>query len=95
MFLCRVVGTVVSTIKHPAYERRKLLVVHMTNPQGKLGSGTQVVIDTTGVAGVGDWVLVASEGRAASELLGYSEPVPIREVLLGIIDRVEQKVVGQ
>ncbi len=88
MFICRVVGSVVSLAKHPAYEGYKLLIVRRTSPEGKLMSGTMVAVDAVD-AGVGDWVLVTSGGGSAEDVLGFTELVPIREVVSGVIDRVK------
>ena len=89
MFICRVIGSVVSTIKHDCYNRRKLLLVKPTDLRGRLAtSGTMVAVDATR-AGVGDWVLVVSGGGAGSEVLGYENDAPVREVVVGIIDRID------
>lgn len=87
MFLCRVIGSVVSDHKHSSYERRKLLLVRKTDTRGELTKGTMVVVDAVN-AGVGDWVLVASGGGSAQVVLGLGE-VPVREVIVGIVDRVD------
>ena len=87
MFLCRVIGNVVSDHKHHSYEQRKLLLVRKTDTRGALISGTMVVVDAVN-SGVGDWVLVASGGGSAQVVLGLGE-VPVREVIVGIIDRVD------
>lgn len=95
MFLCKVVGTIVSTARHSTYERQRILVVRQTKPDGTLHKGTMVVLDAIGTSGVGDWVLVASEGRGAYEIFEFDHPVPIREFVVGLIDRVEMKVGGR
>jgi microcompartment protein CcmK/EutM len=87
MFICRVIGSVVSDHKHASYERRKLLLVRKTDTCGELIKGTMVVVDAVN-SGVGDWVLVASGGGSAQVVLGLGE-VPVREVIVGIIDRVD------
>jgi microcompartment protein CcmK/EutM len=92
MFLCRVIGSVVSDSKHPSYEGRKLLLVRKTDTAGALIEGTMVVVDSV-QAGVGDWVLVASGGGSAQVVLGLGE-VPVREVIVGIIDRVDLGMAG-
>jgi len=88
MYLCKVVGSIVSTIKHPAYQNKKILLVRPIAPDGTLKSGTMVAVDTVD-AGVGDQVLVASEGRSAVEILGFKRRMPLRSVILGVIDRIE------
>ena len=40
-------------------------------------------------AGIGDWVLVVSGGGASFDVLGFDAGVPLREVVVGIIDRIE------
>lgn len=88
MFLGRVVGSVVSTVRHPTYARQKLMLVRLTDPSEKPIGTTMLVVDAAG-AGVGDRVLVASEGLGASEILGFDRPIPIREFIVGIVDRVD------
>jgi microcompartment protein CcmK/EutM len=93
MFICRVIGSVVSDHKHPSYARRKLLLVRKTDTRGELIKGTMVVVDAVN-SGVGDWVIVASGGGSAQVVLGLGE-VPVREVIVGIIDRVDIGVTGR
>lgn len=88
MFLGKVIGSVVSSTKHPCYQGLKLMLVRLTDPQGKPAETTWIVVDTVG-AGPGDWVLVASEGLSAKEILGFEGMVPIREIILGVVDRVD------
>jgi ethanolamine utilization protein EutN len=88
MILCKVVGSIVSTMKHPSYKDQKVLIVRPIAPDGKLKSGTMVAVDTVG-AGEGNIVLVASEGRAATEILGFAARQPLRSVIVGIVDHIE------
>ena len=90
MILCKVVGSIVSTVKHPAYEQQKILLVRPVSPDGTLKSGTMIAVDTVG-AGEGNTVLVASEGRAAIEILGFSARQPLRSVIVGIVDHLESR----
>jgi ethanolamine utilization protein EutN len=90
MILCKVVGSIVSTIKHPSYDDQKLMIVRPVSPDGTLKSGTMVAVDTVG-AGEGNTVLVASEGRAAIEILGFSARQPLRSVIVGIVDHLESR----
>ena len=52
MFLARVVGEVVATIKHPDLRARTLLVVHAVTPEGGSAGKVMMAIDTV-QAGVG------------------------------------------
>lgn len=88
MIIAKVIGSVVSTIKHPLYEGRKVLLCRPTSVDGEPQKGTIVAIDAVD-AGVGDWVLVAAGGGAASDVLGLERKVPVRSVIVGIIDEVE------
>jgi len=88
MMLGRVVGSIVSTVKHDSYRNKKVLLVRPMNPDGTLKSGTIVAVDTVG-AGEGNIVLVASEGRAAMEILTSKTRIPLRSVIVGIVDRID------
>ena len=84
MILCRVQGQVVATIKHPAYENRRMLLLDRIDPAGKESGGYLVAVDTVG-ANAGQTVLVIDEGNSARQVLGDSQ-VPIRSVIVGIVD---------
>ena len=86
MILARVLGSVVSTLKHPAYDDAKLMVVQPVQPDGNDGGDTLLAIDTVG-AGAGETVLVLRQGVAAAQVLGVDRP-PIRSVIVGIVDQV-------
>lgn len=87
MKLCRVLGPVVSTAKHPTYAGRKLLVVQPVDDRGgDLGSSFLAVDDMQ--AGVGDLVLVMQEGNGVRQLLKMGSQVPIRSLIVGIVDQV-------
>ncbi len=88
MILCKVVGNIVSTVKHNAYRNAKIMLVRPVSPDGVTKSGTMVAVDTVG-AGEGNIVLVASEGRAAMEILGFTARQPLRSVIVGIVDHIE------
>lgn len=88
MILAKVLKSIVSTVKHPCYERTKLFVVKEMNPDGALKPGVLVAVDTVG-AGIGDTVLVASEGRAAMEILAFDCRMPLRSVITAIVDRID------
>jgi microcompartment protein CcmK/EutM len=87
MKLCRVMGTVVATAKHPAYLGHKLLVVQPLDETGAESGDSYLAVDVV-QAGVGDIVLVASEGNAARQVL-RAQILPVRSLVLGIVDRVD------
>lgn len=87
MYLGKVTGYVVSTEKHAAYKNKKIMLVRPMQPDGSLGPKTMVAVDTVG-AGIGDHVLVASEGRSATEILKFEKRMPLRSVIVAIIDSI-------
>ena len=87
MTLCRVVGSVTSTIKHESLASRKLMICQPIAPgSGKLVGKQMVAVDTV-QSGVGDTVLVIDEGNAARKILD-APGAPIRTVIAGIVDEV-------
>ena len=90
MILCKVIGSIVSTIKHSSFQNQKIMLVRPINPDGTLKSGTIVAVDTIR-AGIGDIVLVASEGRSAMEILEFKKREPLRSIIIGIVDIIEYK----
>ena len=86
MFIGRVSGTVVATIKSPALEGRKLLLVERLSPEGVAQEPYMIAVDSV-QAGVGDTVLVLDEGNGARQVIGR-DPAPVRTVIVGIIDQV-------
>ncbi len=86
MILGRVSGEIHSTINHPFYDARKLLVVEKTDPDGTPAGGYVIAVDAVG-AGVGERVLVLDEGNGARQVLA-SPDAPVRSVVVGIIDAV-------
>jgi microcompartment protein CcmK/EutM len=85
MIIGRVVGNVVSTAKAEEYLGRKLLLVSPETGPGEFSRNTLVAVDTVD-AGIGDVVLVAREGRAAMEVLGSKELLPVRSLVIAVID---------
>ena len=86
MFLARVVGDVVATIKHPALEQRKLLLIQPLTGDGVPTGRTTIAVDSVD-AGVGDHVLVVDEGNGAAQVLQRPRG-PIRTVVVGVVDEV-------
>jgi len=87
VILGRVVGTVTSTINHPFYDGRKLMVVEKTDAAGAPLADYLIAVDTVG-AGPGERVLVLDEGNGARQVFASSD-APVRSVIVGIIDSVE------
>lgn len=86
MYIGRVSGTVVATIKHAAFNGRKLLIVDKLGEDDQPTGGYDICVDTV-QAGVGDKVLVLDEGNGARQVLKL-KTAPIRAVIVGIVDDV-------
>ena len=85
MYLGRVVGTATATVKHPSMEGAKLLLVMALQGDGRTIEGDPIlVVDRLG-AGVGEKVMITSDGIGTRELLG-SRNSPVRWSVLGIPD---------
>ena len=87
MRIARVIGNVISTIKHPALFGAKLLLVDEEKPGGGTRGRPLLALDTVD-AGEGDRVLVVDEGNAAAQVLARPRG-PIRTVVVGVIDEVD------
>jgi ethanolamine utilization protein EutN len=91
MRYCRVVGPMWASAKHPAYVGRTLFVVQPLDERGDDAGASFVAIDHA-QAGAGDKVLVLTEGNGVRQILaasGAGDIVPIRSIIVGIVDRVE------
>lgn len=86
MFIGRVEGTVVASIKSPPLEGHKLLLVERLSPEGQAEQPYMIAVDSV-QAGVGDTVLVLDEGNGARQVIA-TDPAPVRTVIVGIIDSV-------
>lgn len=86
MIIGKVVGTVVSTIKHRAYQNYKLLVVQPLHLPGEPLDESFLAIDHA-QAGIGDTVLVMREGNGARQVTRIPD-APIISVIVGVLDSV-------
>ena len=86
MIIGKVTGTVVTTVSHPHYKNRKLLVVRPLVFAGDQVDEDFVAIDHA-QAGVGDTVLVNREGGGARQVLNNPDACII-SVIVGIVDSI-------
>ena len=85
MLLGRVIGTAISTVKHPSMQGWKLLVVQPYQADGVTPDGDPLLaIDSLG-AGRGAVVIITSDGRSTRELI-RSDLTPVRWSVIGIRD---------
>jgi ethanolamine utilization protein EutN len=86
MLIARVIGDVVATQKHASHEGCKILLVQPLNLDGSDRGEALVAMDAVD-AGVGDQVLLATEGFAASTTVGRPQS-PIDMAVIAVIDSV-------
>ena len=104
MFIAKVMGTVVMTVKHSQYDGEKLLAVQFLNADQE-PSGPQILAFDRAQAGVGDTVLVMREGNGVRQILGrdnglaindaIKQEVPVRSLIVGIVDRIDRAEPGE
>ena len=87
MLIGRVIGDVVATQKDASHRGRKILVVQPLQLDGSDRGEPVLALDSVD-AGVGDRVLLATEGFSAMTAVGRPHS-PIDMAVLGIIDHVE------
>jgi len=92
MILGKVVGTVVTTISHPHYKNRRLLVVQPLTLPGDPAEGDFLALDNTH-AGIGDTVLVNREGNGARSAMNLPDGCVI-SLIVGIVDSVHIQALG-
>jgi ethanolamine utilization protein EutN len=85
MFLARVIGNVVSTVKDPGYFARKILVIQPVDRHRKDRGAKMLALDSVG-AGAGETVYCC-RGREAS-FPWVPEDVPTDTTIVAIVDRV-------
>jgi ethanolamine utilization protein EutN len=87
MKVCKVLGPVVATVKHPKLHAQKLLIVEPVDAHGDKVGDAFIAMDSV-QAGEGDLVLVMQEGSGARQILNDSA-APVRSMIIGIVDQVE------
>lgn len=87
MIIGKVVGTVVTTISHPDYKNRRLLVIQPFLLSGNPSpDGDFIALDNT-QAGIGDTVLVNREGNGNRQVLNNPDAC-VNSVIVGMIDSI-------
>jgi microcompartment protein CcmK/EutM len=86
MMLGTVRGQIVSTINHPFYDGKKLLLVEKEDFAGK-PAGYLIAIDGGVSTGIGDRVLMIDEGNSARQVV-KDDKAPLRSIIIAIVDQV-------
>ena len=87
MLIARVIGDLVATQKHSSHEGMKILMVQPLNLDGTDRGDAVIAFDAVD-AGVGDRVLLATEGFSAMTSLGRPNS-PIDMSVIGVIDSID------
>jgi microcompartment protein CcmK/EutM len=84
MIIANVIGTVVTTISHPHFKQRRLLIVQPLALPNESPEGYFIALDNT-QAGIGDTVLVNREGGGNRQVLENPDGC-VNSVIVGIVD---------
>lgn len=87
MMIGKVTGTYVATQKNEQLRDKKILIVQPITPEGN-ASGREILAVDVVDAGVGDKVLLMSEGTSARQILENNK-IPVHTVIVGVVDGVD------
>ena len=87
MYLGKVVGSVVATVKIDHLAGRPLLMVDRLDLEGRETGSYDIAVDVV-QSGPGDTVLVLDEGNGARQIFGL-DPGAVRAVIVGVVDEVD------
>jgi microcompartment protein CcmK/EutM len=89
--LARVIGTVVASVQHRAYEGQTVLLCEPVDAASVATGGAFIAVDRA-QAGIGDLVLINAEGNGARQIFGVDPKgkLPIIDVIVGIVDAAEE-----
>ena len=87
MYLGRVVGSVVASVKYEGLQGRTLLLVQPLELDGSDRGAAVIAFDAV-QAGIGDRVLLVTEGFSAMTSVGRPNS-PIDMAVIGIIDHLD------
>ncbi len=86
MNLARIIGYATSVVKHDSLVGQKMLIaVHVSNIDHSPQSDPMIVYDNLG-AGIGDLVLVTSDGSYTRKEIVGAKLSPARWGIVGIVD---------
>ena len=84
MQLGKVIGHATATVKHPSFSGLRLVIVQQLNNAREPEADPVIAVDKLG-SGLGDTVVLNSDGKGARELIG-NEKTPARWWVIGIVD---------
>lgn len=80
----KVIGSVTATVKHSSMQGAKMLLIQPQLANGAADGDPIIAVDGVG-AGIGESVLVTSDGRHSRKIL-QTDATPVRWTIIGIID---------
>lgn len=90
MRLARVVGNLVATVKHPAFDGHKLMLCQPIKEDRSDDGDVLIIAVDRAQAGAGDTVLINQEGNGSRQLIGTLDGrLPIRSVIVGVVDAID------
>ena len=89
MFLARVKRKVVTSVKHPAYQGKRVFVVQKINPDGAEAGEEWLAMDYVS-SGIGDIVVCGGAPGVAKEVF-HLERAPIRTLIVAIVDSIDYR----
>jgi len=89
VFLARVKRKVVASVKHPAYEGKRVFVVQRINPDGHETGEEWLAMDYVS-AGIDDIVICGGAPGVAKEVFQL-ELAPIRTLIVAIVDSIDYR----
>jgi len=88
VILARVVGNVVSTVKHPGLNAKAVFTVQPLETDGTDSGESFLAVDHA-QSGPGDTVLVLREGNGIRQVIGDSQS-PIRCLIVAVVDQIDR-----
>jgi len=86
MILGKVCGSIHSTINHPFYDSKRILIVDRLDLNQKPTGKYLIAIDSVDV-GMGETVLMIDEGNSARQIIDDPN-APLRSIIIGVVDDV-------
>ena len=84
MQLAEIIGRATSTVKHPSMDGWRTLIAQPLGASDQDDGDPVIVIDDLG-SGRGDKVIITSDGKHVSEMIGTKNS-PVRWAVIGIAD---------
>ena len=91
MILCKVIGNVTSTVKHPEYSGKRIMLVEPVNPKTLEPLGKSFLSVDTVSSGPGEIVIVNKEG-GSSRIAVRNEWAPVHSTITAIVDSIDLKI---